>query len=186
MKKKLCLLLGLTSFIFVLGACGSNLPKAEDAVTAMINSEVYDKDDDKYEKYFHLELKDEDNAFGDITKDFQGYGIPEATAEELVDQLIEKIRKNTSFEIIDTAEKDGVTTVTTNIYGIDMTEFESNIETIATEQTLKKLKDLGIKIESLDDLDKMAEDLDEETYNKFADFFNNQENQMQLMSDVVL
>lgn len=158
MKNKKTLFIFLMGLLLLVGACSSKGIEPKEAASIFLDAEFYGKATEKYEKYFNVKIVDVEKSIKEgLALTMKPLGVSDETLDTMSKNIKETIAKKTSYKIKEVETKKETTTVTAEIYGLDFTNLETEVEEKVSAELIKVLKENGIEINSIEEISEITD-----------------------------
>lgn len=185
MKKKLVVMAAIVTLVISLGGCAKKV-SSQEAADAFINTEVYLKHFDKYERAFGSQVNAESESLvkEEIAKDLAKIGIEKADSAQVVEALIEIMSEKTEITGTVLSEEKKQAVIELTVQGFDMKKFTTNVEKKSQEKLLALIKAAGIEgVASLDDLANLSKQGD---YDRILEINEEFKSNSKNLTDVII
>lgn len=158
MKNKKTLFIFLMGLLLLVGACSSKGIEPKEAASIFLDAEFYGKETEKYEKYFNVKIVDVEKSIKEgLALTMKPLGVSDKILDTMSKDIKETIAKKTSYKIKEVETKKETTAVTAEIYGLDFTNLETEVEERVSAELIKVLKENGIEINSIEDITEITD-----------------------------
>lgn len=183
MKKKMMYLFALLGLVIFVGACGAKKTDPKDAATAFLNAEFYGKDTEQYEKIFNQKLPDTTTSIKDgLNVSLGQFGLSDEILSDTAKNLQKAIADETSFTIKEVSDKNKSQEVNVEIYGLDFSKIIDTIQEKGEVELVKLLNNDGVKVEKIEDLEKIT---DPDILEKANKLISNPDTNKKLMEAII-